>query len=194
MTMNKTQFNIEAERIINETRSGLNGMSDRQVRITAIKNLTEAYTAANGERPASETLERLTDAILHEELTDNNEHKVAHTEYPFLSDTQIARRQEGKHRRKTDNPKFEVPLMVAENIGQDGKDYRYPTRKKRGKNDALLRDKNAQIRNKEIALRYREFTGEQEVITKATMSPDEIEAYLGVKYTEYQRKFARGLR
>lgn len=179
--MNKTQFNREAARIISDTKSGLNGMDDRQVRIKAIKDLTETYTAANGKRPDNDILERLTDCILHEELTDPDVYKIAHNEYPFMSEHQFDLRR-GR----------ELNEGLVENHGTDGKNHAKPTRRKRTKKENLLSDKNARIRNKEIARKYREFTGEQPVVSITTMTTAEIEAYLDVKYTIYQRQFAKG--
>jgi hypothetical protein len=179
--MNKTQFNNEAERIINDTRAGTNGMDDRQVRIEAVKKLTETYAAANGKRPDQAIVERLTDVILYEELTDDDRMKVRNNEYPFLSERQFERRRSE-----------EVGLKVAEEIGTDGKTHKAPKRRKRTDRENRLVNLKARSRNREIAKKYREFTETQPVVTKTMMTPEEIEAYLSVKYTEYQRMYAKG--
>jgi hypothetical protein len=141
------------------------GEMPRELRLVKIEALTEGYFAKTGEIPDEITLERLSDLCLYEELSDPDEHKVARNEYPILSETQIARRQEGKHQRKNDNPKIEVPLGIAENYGTDGKVHDYPTRRVRSERENRFVDKEARIRNKERKNRYAEFTKVQPVIT-----------------------------
>lgn len=142
------------------------GELPRGLRLVKIEQLTEDYFAKTGEMPDGVALERLADLCLYEELTDDNEHKVTHNEYPILSDTQIARRREGKHARKTDNPKIEVPLKVAESFGIDGRTYDIPSRRVRSERENRFVDKEAKIRNKERKRRYEEFTKVQPVITR----------------------------
>lgn len=141
------------------------GEFPRELRIEKIEQITEDYYRLAGEMPDSVALERLSDLILHEELTDPDEHKVLHNEYPILSETQIARRQEGKHSRKTDNPKIEVPLSIAENVGVDGKNHVIPSRRVRSPRENKFIDKAAKIRNKERKEMYDEFTKVQPVVT-----------------------------
>lgn len=139
------------------------GEMPREVRLVKIEELTEQYYAETGGMPDGTALERLADLCLYEELTDDNEHKVAHNEYPILSDTQIARRQEGKHARKTDNPKIEVPLKVAESFGVDGRSHDIPSRRVRSERENRFVDKEAKIRNKQRKKAYEEFTKVQPV-------------------------------
>jgi hypothetical protein len=139
------------------------GELPRELRLVKIEALTEDYYAKAGEMPDAVALERLADLVLYEELTDPDEHKVSRNEYPFLSDTQIARRQEGKHARKNDNPKIEVPLGIAENYGVDGKIHDYPTRRQRSERENRFVDKEARIRNKDRKHNYVEFTKVQPV-------------------------------
>lgn len=112
-----------------------------------------------GERPSpipldSTLLERLTDAILDEEITDPNPHKVAHEEYPFFSDRQLELRRDR-----------ETGLKAAEETGTDGRDYRVPKRRRRNGYENNFVDKNAQIRNAERAAQYKRDTAPGEVIT-----------------------------
>lgn len=141
------------------------GELPRKVRMVKIEELTERYYAETGDLPDAKALERLADLILHEELTDNNEHKVAHNEYPILSETQIARRQEGKHTRK-EGLKGEVPLGAADSLGTDGRNHGRPTRRERNTRENRFIDKAAKIRNKERKKAYEEFTKVQPVITR----------------------------
>lgn len=132
----------------------------------AIEKLTEDYFAKTGAMPDDKALDKLADLLLHEELTDDDEHKIAHNEYPILSGTQIARRQEGKHARATDNPKIEVPLKIAENYGVDGRLYNVPTRRERSERENRFIDKEARIRNMERKEKYDEFTKIQPVTVR----------------------------
>jgi hypothetical protein len=160
MTDYKTKLHEDITQLHQATKRG---ELPREVRLGKIEALTEEYFAVAGEMPDSVALERLADLCLHEELTDPDEHKVSRNEYPFLSDTQIARRQEGKHSRKTDNPKIEVPLGIAENFGIDGKMHDYPARRVRSERENAFVDKEARIRNKERKHKYVEFTKVQPV-------------------------------
>jgi hypothetical protein len=107
-------------------------------------------------------LERMSDLALCEELTDNDRMKVRNNEYPFFSETQLARRQEGVHARS--GTSGEVPLSAAESIGTDGKSYAVPTRRERNSRENRFVDKEAKIRNKERKHNYTEFTKVQQVI------------------------------
>jgi hypothetical protein len=133
------------------------GELPREVRLIRIEELTETYFAKTGELPDAKALERLADLCLYEELTDPNEHKVMHNEYPILSETQIARRQEGKHTRKNDNPKIEVPFSIASNVGVDGRNHNMPTRRERSDRENSLVDKEARSINLEIKKAYNAF-------------------------------------
>lgn len=135
------------------------------MRLKQIELMTEAYFLDTGEMPDGTALQRLADLCLYEELTDPNEHKIAHNEYPIMSETQIARRQEGKHSRNEDNPKIEVPLGIAENYGTDGRMYDFPTRRQRSERENRFVDEEARRRNKERNQRYVEFTKVQPVIS-----------------------------
>ncbi|RAU96828.1 hypothetical protein [Paenibacillus sp. YN15] len=115
-----------------------------------------------GQRPKTQPvnsaiLESLADAILDEELTDMNEHKVSQTEYPFLSATQL---EERRNR--------EFPLKIAEEVGTDGADYRIPTRKKRPKRDIKFRDRDAHKRNRERSAQYKRDTSPGPITPRVT--------------------------
>ena len=135
------------------------------LRLQRIEEMIESFFASTGEMPDSASLQRLSDLCLYEELTDTDEHKIMHNEYPIMSETQIARRQEGKHSRNEDNPKIEVPLGIAENYGTDGRVYDYPVRRQRSERENRFVDESARQRNKERNSTYKEFTKVQPVIT-----------------------------
>lgn len=139
------------------------GEFPRELRIEKIDQLTEDYYRLAGEMPDSVALERLTDLILYEEITDNDRMKVRNNEYPFLSNEQLARRQEGKHSRSS-TLSGEVPLGAADSVGVDGRSYSQPTRKVRNSRENRLVDEKTKSRNKERKRKYDEFVKIQPVI------------------------------
>lgn len=107
-------------------------VTSRKKRMAEVERLTDEYIASTGLVPDGALLERMTNVILHEELTDNDEHKMSRNEYPIMSDSMYERRVEGKHQsssKRKDKLIFrEVPLSHAMNRGIDGKDYNVPSR------------------------------------------------------------------
>lgn len=156
----KTKLHEEITKLQQVTKRG---EMPRDVRLVKIEELTENYFDKTGEWPDGVALERLADLCLYEELTDNDRMKVRNNEYPFLSETQIARRQEGVHARG--GTSGEVPLSAADSLGSDGKNYGIPTRRERNSRENRFVDKEAKIRNKERKHKYAEFTKVQPVIT-----------------------------
>jgi len=132
------------------------GEFPRELRIERIEQLTEDYYRMAGEIPDGVALERLADLILHEELTDMNEHKVSQTEYPFLSESQFDRRESKEIATGGDR----MSMNAA-----DGGKHEKPDRRVRNGYENLLIDKRARSRNKERRQKYEEFTKVQPVIT-----------------------------
>jgi hypothetical protein len=163
MTDYKTQLHEDITQLQAATKRG---EMPRSLRLVKIEELTETYVATTGEWPDVVALERLADLCLYEELTDDDRMKVRNNEYPFLSSEQMARRQEGKHVRKSDNPNIEVPLAIADNIGSDGRNYNEPTRRVRSERENRFVDKEARSLNKERKRKYSEFTKVQPVIIR----------------------------
>src|SRR5690606_20937468 len=88
----------------------------RKRRMTEVERLTDEYIASTGRVPDGALLERMANVILHEELTDNDEHKIAHKEYPILSDSMYQPKTEGRRgdsNRKDKLTLREVPLSHA---------------------------------------------------------------------------------
>lgn len=152
--------------LINEmTRRNDHVMGDRSKRMVVIERLIEEYVAQTGRHPDGKHLERLTDAILYEELTDSHPDKMTRNEYPIMSDTQLARRREGKQVKKDGRNKGEVPLNAAKYFGSDLRNYREPVRKGLSTQEAINVDNKTKSRNKERQRVYREFTKTQPVTT-----------------------------
>lgn len=116
---------------------------DRAARIELIRRLTEDYTAANDKYPEGALLERLADAVLNEELSDQKKNKTRTTEYPFLSERQFRTRHEQ-----------EVGLEGAATTGVDGRDYRMPKRRKRSNYENNFVDKHARSTNADRRKQY----------------------------------------
>ncbi|GMK47634.1 hypothetical protein PghCCS26_47640 [Paenibacillus glycanilyticus] len=112
-----------------------------------------------GERPASlpldsALLDRLTDAILDEELTDPHPDKVTRTEYPFMSDWQLDLRRDR-----------ETGLKAAEETATDGLNYRKPTKRRRTNYEHWCVDNGARSRNVGRAAQYKRDTAPGPVVT-----------------------------
>jgi hypothetical protein len=132
------------------------GELPREDRLVKINDLIEDYFAEYGEMPDGVALERLTDLCLYEELTDSNIHKVAHNEYPFLSEHQFDRR---------DSRESSVGDAI-DNSASDGRKHLKPTRRSRSDYENGFIDKKAKIRNKDRKQKYNEFTKVQPVIVR----------------------------
>lgn len=123
----------------------------------AVKLLAEKYLGSID----ANSVGRLANILMHEELTNSNPDKMTSEEYPIMSDYQLARRQHGKHRKKAkanDLPtRMEVPLSWAENYGHDGKNYSYPTRRQRDDYENEWIDEESLSKNEEIREKYNAF-------------------------------------
>lgn len=81
-------------------------IEDRNERMAAVDELIAAYImrSEDGAWPKGELLEKLTDYILKEEITDRSPDKVTNTEYPFFSEHQLALRD--KREKTSDAIKY----------------------------------------------------------------------------------------
>jgi hypothetical protein len=129
-----------------------NTLANRSLRMLIIENLTDCYVAATGERPEGAELERLTNAILHEELTDMHPDKITRNEYPFMSEWQF----DGRHGN-------EYSDTLGEAHGSDGRKHSKPTRRVRTGREHFAVNKHTKSRNVERKRKYREFTKVQPV-------------------------------
>ncbi|MHA7962859.1 hypothetical protein ACX93W_01855 [Paenibacillus sp. CAU 1782] len=154
-------------------------LADRTQRMALIERVTEDYvlahaagnqtvldgwtaSGAKSERPSplsldTAMLDRLTDAILDEELTDPNPHKVSHGEYPFMSEWQLDLRRDR-----------ETGLKAAEETGTDGRNHRKPTRRRRTNYENWRVDRDAKGRNKARQEQYKRDTAAGPVVREAT--------------------------
>ncbi|WP_018755181.1 hypothetical protein [Paenibacillus terrigena] len=168
--MNKVRFAEKVAELVAVKSVG------QQERTAAVNDLIEAYVSATGERPDSTQLERLTDYILLEDLTDPNPHKVSQTEYPILSNVQMDRRRFGSRGSQQTNMSGETAFETYDEgsdkyhsgqgaqIGADGRSYRRPIRRTRSIRELITSDESAKIRNKERADQYRKDTSPGRVV------------------------------
>lgn len=154
-------------------------IEDRTERMAAVKALIDRYIDAHGAAPYAAQIERLTDYILREELTDPDPYKSEHNEYPILSEIQLARRREGRRGSASTNVRGETPIKSDgddENtsdkhagagvyLASDGRDYRRPIRRTRSKCELIYVDEHAKIRNKQRAEQYKRDTAPGPVVT-----------------------------
>jgi|GEM_PF-1679808 len=133
-------------------------IADRGERMAAVHALTEAYIDSVGVAPDPAELERLTDYILREELTDRHPDKMTRNEYPFMSEWQLGRR----HDR-------EVSLWVAESIGADGVDHRPRKKRMRSKYENAWMDRGIRTKNAARKAQYRRDTSPGPVVEGASM-------------------------
>ena len=151
-------------------------VADRTERMALIERILDDYVKAHadvnqraidkweekggkGERPVSLTLntaliDKLTDALLDEEITDPNPHKVLHAEYPFFSQRQLDLRRDR-----------ETSLKAAEETGTDGRDYRLPKRRRRTNYENWRVDTGAKICNGARAAQYERDISPGKIVT-----------------------------
>lgn len=174
----KRRFRLYVDKLIAER------IEYRPERQFAVQYLIDKYIEHVGERPDKRELDRLTDYVLDDDLNDPNPHKVSHTEYPFLSEKQLMRRKFGRQGNEDTNMNGEVSLDRAEFVGTDGRDYRYPSRRKRSISELIFVDEHAKIRNRRRAIQYKKDKEPSPVKTEY-WGRDSIELYLREEYAHH---------
>ncbi|QHZ58610.1 hypothetical protein M655_024890 [Brevibacillus sp. NSP2.1] len=147
----KSAFSSAVTELASGVRAGL--FPDRTERARAIEALIDEYVESIGQRPDAAELERLANAVLHEELTNRHPDKVTREEYPIMSETQLTRRQNAS-----------APLHAAHYEGTDGRNYRMPTRRRRSDYENMFVDRIAKVRNKERMKQYAKDTRAGDVV------------------------------
>jgi hypothetical protein len=166
----KTKFNDAVTELV------ATKIPDRSERMAAIDALINEYMRDTGEVPVQQQLERLTNAILMEELTDMHPDKVTNNEYPFLSEWQFELRRDS-----------EYSLKLAEETDTDGRDHKVGKRRFRTSKENALVDKYARSRNEERRKQYRKDT---DTVTYPTYKMADVDAYLIDKYGEHRLKYS----
>ncbi|UYZ12158.1 hypothetical protein A6764_15130 [Brevibacillus sp. WF146] len=148
----KSAFSAAVTELVNGVRAGL--FPDRTERSRAIEALIDEYIASTGECPDPAELERLANTVLHEELTDQRRNKLTAPEYPFMSEWQLAVRQ---------NREYDIKL--AEEIATDGRSHKPPTRRHRTARENRFVDMYAKSKNAERRRQYRKDTAPGHIIS-----------------------------
>ncbi|WP_226568162.1 hypothetical protein [Bacillus stratosphericus] len=118
------------------------GDLEREERIAEVTVLLASYDGT----PPAVALERLSDLILYEELSDTRRNKMSAEEYPFMSDRMEKTRKTGEASEK-----------MAEEYDITGANYAVPKRRTRSPYDNLFTDRHAKARNKTARKRYNDF-------------------------------------
>lgn len=129
-------------------------IEDRGERMAAVEALTDSYIDANGERPDVDALERLTNLILREELTDMHPDKMTREEYPIMSVHQEDRRRS-----------VEYEDVLADSYDVAGVNRANPERRHRTSRDNQFVEKLARKKNRERKAQYKRDTSPGEVVT-----------------------------
>jgi hypothetical protein len=144
----KTQFATAVSALISAM------ISPRSDRITDVRALTDAYVRDIGETPEGRQLERLSDAILNEELADLDPYKIEHNEYPFMSEWQFDLRR-GR----------ETSLKGAEEYGTDGTNHAKPIKRRRTPAEQSFMDAEARGNNRRRSAQYKRDTSASPLVT-----------------------------
>lgn len=137
----KTQFNEEATYLI------ACEIEDRGERMAAVQALIDRYINEHGAPPDPAQLERLTDYILREELTDPNRMKVRDSEYPFLSERQLDRRYESEYAEE-----------LADDYDSNGRNCAKPERRRRIAKEQRFIDRESKQKNRARNAQYKRDT------------------------------------
>ncbi|MGT4651552.1 hypothetical protein [Bacillus cereus] len=118
------------------------GALERVERISEIDALITAYD----DTPPETALERLSDLILYEELSDTRRNKMTAEEYPIMSERMEKTRRTGESSDK-----------MAEEYDTVGTNRAIPKRRTRSPYENLFTDRHAKARNKTARKRYNAF-------------------------------------
>jgi hypothetical protein len=163
----KTEFNNVVTALVTQK------ITDRVERMAVIESLINEYLEATGELPEQVQLERLTNEILYEELSDMHPDKVTNNEFPFLSEWQFDRRRGN-----------EAKLEVAD------EKHKKPVRRKRSTWENIKIDQQAKIRNEERKEQYRKDTVTIDY-TPYQSEREIIDNYLVTKYGAHKLRYSR---
>lgn len=142
--MTKEELHEAISALYERTKAGALGREARIVEINALLAAFDGTTPANA-------LERISDLILYEELSDTRRNKMSAEEYPIMSENQENRRKDDRHvRKRPEGSGREVSLREASSVDIEGRNYRRPVRK-------LWSNKDMKSRNRKLRKRYNAF-------------------------------------
>lgn len=143
----------EADYIIEQTKKGELSREDRIDRLTYLCEDLALTAAEYSNKDAIYALiERLSNAVLHEELTDPTPWKSQHSEYPVYSENMLDKKSQKN-----------VPQELSAEYGTDRKNYGRPVRRKRTKSELAFADRVVKSRERARKASYRAFVKGEEV-------------------------------
>lgn len=143
----------EANEIIEQTKKGELDREPRMARLTELcDDLALTAEEYRNKDAIYALIERLTNALLHEELTDPTPWKSQQSEYPVYSESMLGARSWK-----------DVPQDLASEYGTDKKNYAKPTRRKRNKSELAFADRNVKSRERARKASYRAFIKGEDV-------------------------------
>lgn len=94
------------DKAVELSKTKLKDCPNREVRHEQVETMIEQYMEVTGNKPSSYILSKLGDYLLIEALKDADVDKVANTEYPVLSHTQLKRRDSKQFSMQEDTIDF----------------------------------------------------------------------------------------
>lgn len=137
--MTKEELHEAISALYERTKAATLGRVERLVEINVLLAKYDGTPPANA-------LERLSDLILYEELSDTRRNKMSVEEYPIMSERMEKTRKTGEASEK-----------MAEEYDITGANYAVPKRRTRSPYDNLFTDRHAKARNKTARRRYNDF-------------------------------------
>lgn len=143
----------EAEYIIEQTKKGELSREARIDRLTYLcEDLALTMEEYSNRDAINALIERLSNAVLHEELTDPTPWKSQHAEYPVYSESMLGARSWK-----------DVPQDLATEYGTDRKNHSRPVRRKRTKSELAFADRTVKSRERARKASYRAFMKGEDV-------------------------------
>lgn len=146
------KYKLDFEEFVNGLRTPT--IADITQRCVYVDEIITGYLIVTGELPPHKLIERLTNHLLWEDLTDTDPYKASRVDYPFYSERQFERRA-----------KREVSLNVADMYDNDKVMRTDGSRRKRSVRENIFMDVNTKIKNKARKKQYTLDTKASEVIS-----------------------------
>ncbi|OIN67407.1 hypothetical protein BLD48_05825 [Exiguobacterium sp. KRL4] len=150
----------EANEIIEQTKKGELDRGPRMDRLTELcDDLALTAEEYRNKDNIYALIERLTNALLHEELTDPTPWKSQQSEYPVYSENMLDKKSQKN-----------VPQELASEYGMDRKNHGRPVRRKRTKSELAFADRTVKSRERARKASYRAFVQGEDVPVRLRVS------------------------
>ncbi|TDQ37667.1 hypothetical protein [Aureibacillus halotolerans] len=149
----------EIQRLENATKASGCSLEHRMIKTEVLSRAINdcLETGKLPQQVGERLLERLANVLLYDDLSDYRKNKPSLGDYPFLSGTQLARRQYGSHQRKRQDQGREVPLAAAAAVAMDRRTYASPVKRQRSLKEDMRIDENTSSNDEKRADRYEAF-------------------------------------